>query len=70
LIVEQTPTTMTLLGAKNERTTLARDDIDEIDESSVSLMPEKLLNPLTPQELRDLFSFLESAPLASNEPDH
>ncbi len=62
LIVEQTPSRVTLLGAKNERTTIERDQIDSINESPTSLMPENLLSPLKPQELRDLFAYLQSEP--------
>src|SRR5262249_16747904 len=60
LIVEQTPNSITILNAKNERLTVPRDKIESIQESAVSLMPETLLKDLQPQELRDLFSYLES----------
>lgn len=59
LIVEQTPNTITLAAAKNQRTTINRSQIASLNESSVSLMPEGLLQPLKPQELRDLFSYLQ-----------
>jgi putative membrane-bound dehydrogenase-like protein len=59
LIAEQTANSLTLLGAKNERTVLPLDKVDSIQASPVSLMPEKLLNELKPQELRDLFSYLQ-----------
>src|SRR5262249_31659563 len=59
LIAESTPQAITLVDARNERTVLARDKIEEIQPSKVSLMPEKILDPLTNQELRDLFSFLQ-----------
>jgi putative membrane-bound dehydrogenase-like protein len=59
LIVEQLPTSITLAAAKNERTTVNRSQIKELRESAVSLMPEGLLEPLTPQERRDLFSYLQ-----------
>jgi putative membrane-bound dehydrogenase-like protein len=59
LIAESTPKTVTLLDSKNERTTLAREDIDEIKPSPESLMPEKLLDDLDDQETRDLFSYLQ-----------
>jgi putative heme-binding domain-containing protein len=36
--------------------------IRSVKTSDVSLMPEGLLKTLTPQELRDLFAFLESKP--------
>ena len=60
LIAEQNPGSITLLGANNERTMIARDKIEAIEESPVSLMPENLLKELKPQELRDLFSYLQS----------
>ena len=47
------PTTVTLTNAKAEATTLRRDEIVSLRESPVSLMPEGLLTPLKPQQLRD-----------------
>src|SRR6185436_5531284 len=58
IIAEQDAASVTLLDAKNQRIRVSRDQIDELTESSTSLMPEKLLEQLTPQELRDLFAFL------------
>jgi putative heme-binding domain-containing protein len=60
LLVEQDGGSLTLLSAKNERTTIARDSIEAIGESDVSLMPDNILAPLAPQELRDLFGYLQS----------
>ncbi|MBI3839866.1 MAG: c-type cytochrome [Planctomycetia bacterium] len=62
LLVEQSPSSVTLLGAKNERTMIERDKIEAINESPTSLMPENLLSQLKPQEVRDLFSYLQSEP--------
>ncbi len=62
LLVEQTPTGITLLAADAERTRIARSDISEIRESQISLMPEDQLNKLTPDQLRDLFAYLQRAP--------
>ncbi|HEV3262932.1 MAG TPA: PVC-type heme-binding CxxCH protein, partial [Gemmataceae bacterium] len=59
LIADQTAGSITLLGANNERTVVARDKIEATRESPVSLMPENLLTGLKPQELRDLFSYLQ-----------
>ncbi len=59
LIAEQTPQSITLLDAKNQRTKVARNHIAAIQESPVSLMPENLLKELKPQELRDLFNYLQ-----------
>jgi putative membrane-bound dehydrogenase-like protein len=59
LLVEQTPSSITLLDGKNERTTIARSKLEALEESPVSLMPENLLKDLKPTELRDLFSYLQ-----------
>ena len=60
LMAESTPRSVTLLDAKNERTTIDRDDIDQIKPSEASLMPEKILDQLSTDEIRDLFAYLES----------
>jgi putative membrane-bound dehydrogenase-like protein len=60
LLVEQTPAAVTLLAAKGERTTIPRDKVKLLKESPVSLMPEGLLSAMKPQQLRDLFSYLQS----------
>ncbi len=59
LIVEQTAGSITLVNAMNQRTTVPRDQVEVLEESPVSLMPENLLKDLKPQELRDLFSYLQ-----------
>ncbi|MEX2187162.1 MAG: hypothetical protein WD875_10225 [Pirellulales bacterium] len=43
-------------GGKTEL--LARDDVDEVQHSKLSLMPEGLETQLKPQEIRDLFALL------------
>src|SRR5439155_19407935 len=60
LVVEASEQAVTLVDAKNEKTTVPRDKIDQLKPSPVSLMPEKLLDELTDQEVRDLFSYLQS----------
>jgi putative membrane-bound dehydrogenase-like protein len=59
LIAESSPKAITLLNDKNERTIIARDKIDDLAASAVSLMPEKILDPLSEQEIRDLFAYLQ-----------
>jgi putative heme-binding domain-containing protein len=59
LIAEQDAASITLLDGRNQRTRILRSQIDEMTESTISLMPEKLLNALSPQELRDLFGYLQ-----------
>jgi putative heme-binding domain-containing protein len=60
LLVEQTPQRIVLLDAKNERTAIARDKLESLRESPVSLMPDNTLKELKPAELRDLFRYLQS----------
>jgi putative heme-binding domain-containing protein len=61
LLAEQDAATITVLDANNQRIKLQRDEIESIEESDVSLMPERILDALTPQQLRDLFAYLQQA---------
>ncbi|HEX4142234.1 MAG TPA: PVC-type heme-binding CxxCH protein [Pirellulales bacterium] len=60
LLVESSPRTVTLLDPANIRTVIARDNLEEIKASSLSLMPEQLLDKLSEQELCDLIAYLQS----------
>ncbi|MGD9723188.1 MAG: PVC-type heme-binding CxxCH protein [Pirellulales bacterium] len=62
LLVDQSLGSVTLLDAKNQRTTVPRERIEVMTESPTSLMPDNLLATLRPQELRDLFAYLQSDP--------
>ena len=62
LIVESSPTVVTVLDAKNQRTVIEKNQIESMKESPTSLMPENILKELKPQELRDLFGYLQSKP--------
>jgi putative membrane-bound dehydrogenase-like protein len=59
IIAEQDGASVTLVDATGEKTRIPRDRIDTLRELEISLMPEKLLDPLTPQERRDLFRYLQ-----------
>ncbi len=50
---------VTLVNAKNEPVVIPTREIDELHESPVSMMPVDLYRQLTPQDLRDLFTFLQ-----------
>jgi len=50
---------VTLVNAKNEPVVIPTGDIDELHESPISMMPVDLYRQLTPQDLRDLFAFLQ-----------
>lgn len=52
---------VTLVNAKNEPVMIPTGEIDEVHESPVSMMPVDLYRQLTPQNLRDLFAFLQQS---------
>ncbi len=53
------PTTRTItLQGPSEAVVINRDEIERIEPSPLSLMPEGLLDPLAPAEVRDLFAYL------------
>jgi putative heme-binding domain-containing protein len=60
LVVESNAGSVTLVDGKNERTVIPRPRIEQMAPSPVSLMPEKILDPLTDQEICDLFAYLQS----------
>ncbi len=50
---------ITLVDSKGEPQVIASGEIDELHDSPTSLMPEDLYRQLKPQDLRDLFSYLQ-----------
>ncbi len=60
LVDQETPTTLTIRGANNQTTLLNRDDIEEKQALRNSLMPDGILDKLSDEEIRHLFSFLMS----------
>ncbi len=61
IVIEETDAELTLLDANNQRQRLAKSDLELLQPAEVSLMPEGLLEKLTPGQLRDLFSYLQSS---------
>jgi putative heme-binding domain-containing protein len=59
LMVESSAAAVTVLDRNNQRHVLARDQIKELNPSGVSLMPEGLLEALTPRQVMDLFAYLQ-----------
>ena len=59
LLGEQDASSVTVVDANLQRTRVPRSDILSMDESEISLMPENLLAGLKPQELRDLFAYMQ-----------
>ncbi|HEY1377893.1 MAG TPA: HEAT repeat domain-containing protein [Gemmataceae bacterium] len=52
--------TLTVLQSDGSKVTLRKDEVEAQYASLVSVMPENLLDPLSKQEIADLFAFLES----------
>lgn len=61
VIVEQDASSITVVGGTttNQRTKIPRNEIEDMKELPISLMPERILDPLKPQEIRDLFRYLQ-----------
>jgi putative membrane-bound dehydrogenase-like protein len=59
LITRQTESALTVKTI-NDLVVIAKDDIEEQQLSDMSLMPNGLLDPLTPEEVRDLIAYLGS----------
>lgn len=57
VVTEQSPRTLTV-QTPTERITIDRADIDQIEPTSLSLMPDGLLEPLAPEQVRDLVAYL------------
>jgi len=60
LLGEQNASSVTLIGQNAARTVLARSEIGAMREAPVSLMPENLLSDIKSEQLRNLFSYLQS----------
>ncbi len=58
LLVGRSETKVTLRTTKNENIMIARDDLEELVQQSTSLMPDRLVNDLTDQQIADLLQFL------------
>jgi putative heme-binding domain-containing protein len=62
LLAENSGGKVTILDAKGVRTPLRESEVETIQRADTSLMPEGLLDPLSDQDLRDLFAYLRSEP--------
>ncbi|MBS0206262.1 MAG: c-type cytochrome [Planctomycetes bacterium] len=60
LPIARTDASITLANAKGEKQEIPTAEIEELQDSPTSLMPDNLYRQLTPQELRDLFAFLQA----------
>ena len=53
---------LVLLASDGTKVTIPKADVEEQKASTLSVMPEGLLDPLTLQEIADLLALFESAP--------
>lgn len=61
LIAERDNGRIVLIDSKAERQTIPLDAIESMKDSEVSVMPEGVLSKMAPQEVRDLFAYLQSS---------
>lgn len=62
LLAESNAEKVTVLDAKGVRTPLRQSEVEDMKRADSSLMPEAILDPLSDQELRDVFAYLRSDP--------
>ena len=60
-LVEQDQQTVTLRSPDGQTVSLERSELDELNKSRKSLMPEGQLKDLTDEQLRNLFAYLRSS---------
>ncbi|WP_373650365.1 PVC-type heme-binding CxxCH protein [Schlesneria sp. DSM 10557] len=60
-LVEQDPQTVTLRSPDGQTISLERSELDELNKSRKSLMPEGQLKDLSEEQLRNLFAYLRSS---------
>ncbi|GIW81802.1 MAG: L-sorbosone dehydrogenase [Gemmatales bacterium] len=60
-LVDRDNQVVVLRGADGQNVTIPQKSIDEMSKKNKSLMPEQLLKDYSPQEIRDLFSYLQSS---------
>ena len=58
LLVSRTEAAVTLRTVRNEDVVIPKTELDELIQQTVSLMPDRLLNDLTDQQIADLLAFL------------
>jgi putative membrane-bound dehydrogenase-like protein len=60
LVLEKSNESITLLVADGKQKTIPRDDIDELEQTNLSSMPENLASTLAPAEFLDVIEFLST----------
>jgi putative membrane-bound dehydrogenase-like protein len=60
LVVDDNDRQLTLVDSNRQKMVIARESIEDVKPSDVSVMPEGLLDKLTEPQIRDLFRYLQS----------
>jgi hypothetical protein len=60
LLISRTEVAVTLRTVRNEDVVIPKTDLEELIQQTVSLMPDRLLNDLTDEQIADLLAFLSS----------
>jgi putative heme-binding domain-containing protein len=60
ILATETSTSVTLKQPEGKTVTIPRDEIEELKNNRVSLMPAGLERAITPQQMADLISFLKN----------
>ena len=61
MIASENATTVTLKRAEGASETILREDIEQMQSSRKSIMPEELEKSISPQEMADLVAYLMTA---------
>ena len=69
-IIKRQDDNVVVLQTANELITLPRNEIEDLRQSELSMMPEELLAPLTDQEVRDLIYYLTRVGQVPLPPEH
>jgi putative heme-binding domain-containing protein len=59
-LVDQDAKVVVLRGVEGQTVSIERDNIERMAPVARSLMPEGVLKPLSPQQVRDLFAYLRA----------
>jgi len=60
VVTAESDTTLTMVDSQGKTYTIAREDIDELQTSPKSLMPEELNKEITPDQMRHLIAYVTS----------
>ena len=72
LVAPQADGSLVVLQSSGQKATIAASEVDQTLPCKISAMPEGLMNPLSLEEIADLFAYLNQPPgasLTSRRPD-